>query len=134
MSEWSHLPNAHHIDRVIETLKKHPQVWRVTRNASVESARVAAYNAAYDAGRIETWTAALNTPGWASASHLAAWDAGSGSLLALVAYDDCDQYLSMTSKQLRVWALLSERPAAVLLLPVVIAFERIRKLEELENV
>ena len=129
MSAWSDLPNAYHIDRVLASLKEHTRVWRVTRNASVERARVAAYNAAYDAGRIEAWTAALNAPEWASTSHVAAWDAGSGSLLALVAYDDCDQYLSMTSKQLRTWAILTEQPAAMLLLPAVIAFERIKKLE-----
>jgi hypothetical protein len=35
----------------------------------------------------------------------------------------------MSSEQLRAWALLSENPAAVLLLPAVAAFERIAELE-----
>jgi hypothetical protein len=35
----------------------------------------------------------------------------------------------MASDQLHVWAILSETPAAVLLLPAVIAFERINELE-----
>jgi hypothetical protein len=48
---------------------------------------------------------------------------------ALIAYDDASKYLEMASDQLHVWAILSETPAAVLLLPAVIAFERIRELE-----
>jgi len=35
----------------------------------------------------------------------------------------------MTSDQLRVWAILSEKPAAILLLPAVTAFEKISELE-----
>ena len=41
-----------------------------------------------------------------------------GIISALIAYDDCDQYLSMTYDELRVWALLSGTPQAVLLLPM----------------
>jgi hypothetical protein len=48
---------------------------------------------------------------------------------ALIAYDDASKYLDMPVEQLRVWAILSEEPAAVLLLPAVIAFERINELE-----
>jgi hypothetical protein len=48
---------------------------------------------------------------------------------ALIAYDDASKYLDMSVDQLRVWAILSEEPAAILLLPAVIAFERIRELE-----
>jgi hypothetical protein len=35
----------------------------------------------------------------------------------------------MTSEELQVWARLSENPAAVLLLPAVVVFERIAELE-----
>jgi hypothetical protein len=38
----------------------------------------------------------------------------------------------MPSDKLRVWAILSEDPAAVLLLPAVIAFEKIAKKEKQE--
>jgi hypothetical protein len=68
------------------------------------------------------------------AAQDAAWDvarsAAFEAILALFAYDDCEQYLSMTSEQLRMWATLTEQPAAVLLLPAVIAFEQIKKMEE----
>jgi hypothetical protein len=35
----------------------------------------------------------------------------------------------MPSDQLKAWAILSENPAAILLLPVVIAYERISEWE-----
>jgi len=35
----------------------------------------------------------------------------------------------MTSDQLKMWAILSEEPAAILLLPAVTAFEKIKELE-----
>jgi hypothetical protein len=119
MSAWSHLPNVAHIDRVLATLTEHPEIWAEARDAArdvawceaYDAAWNAAYNAAYDAGRIEDY------------------DVASSVILSLIAYDDCEQYLSMTSEELRVWSLLSNNPAAILLLPAVIAFERIKKLE-----
>jgi hypothetical protein len=48
---------------------------------------------------------------------------------ALIAFDDASKYLEVASDQLRVWTILSEEPAAILLLPAVIAFERINELE-----
>lgn len=38
------------------------------------------------------------------------------TLLALVAYDDCDGYLQMSYDELQIWAELSGQPQAVLLL------------------
>jgi hypothetical protein len=63
------------------------------------------------------------------AARSAAWSVAYDAILALFVYDDCDQYLSMTSEELQVWALVTEHPAAVLLLPAVIVFERIKELE-----
>jgi hypothetical protein len=48
---------------------------------------------------------------------------------ALITYDDASKYLDMPIDELRVWAILSETPAAILLIPAVIAFERINELE-----
>jgi hypothetical protein len=47
--------------------------------------------------------------------------------LALIAYDDAGQFLSMSSERLRIWKELSEHPAATLLLPAVVAMERIQQ-------
>ena len=47
-----------------------------------------------------------------------------GALLALVAYDDASKYLDLSSEKLKMIIALSEHPAAILLLPAVIAFEK----------
>ena len=141
---WSQLPNAHLIDWVIESLKNNPYMWRhewaanwaaalnaarnSARNATWNEARNAAYDAAYNAALNAAYDAAWNAA-W-NAIQDASWDVTYGaarnaayyvanvSILALVAYDDCDAYLNMSYDQLLVYALLSERPQAILLLPM----------------
>jgi hypothetical protein len=151
MSEWSHLSNAVHIDRVLASLTEHPEIWgaawSAARSAAYGAARDKAYgaarSAAYGAARDEAygaaWSAARDAVRGAAwnAAQDAAWNAAQGvsyyaaqsAILALIAYDDCDQYLNMSSEELKVWAYLSEHPAAILLLPAVVAFEQIRELE-----
>ena len=107
MSEWSHLPNAAHIDRVITSLKSHPHIWYAAWDEAWGAARGAARDAVLDATR----------------------GAAREVILALVAYDNSAKYLNMTVDQLNMWAILSEDPAAILLLPAVIALERISELE-----
>ena len=79
---WSHLPNAHHIDWVLASLKENPELWDAARDA----------------------------------------------ISALVAYDDCDQFLNMPYEKLKVWTVLSEDPRAVLLLPMVYVKEKLANL------
>jgi hypothetical protein len=138
MSAWDHLPNAKHIDWVIASLKKHPDLWSGGRDAAWDAAWCESCDAAYDAPCKATRDAALD------AAYNAAWDdtrdmiwdaawvealaAAQGVILALIACDDCDQYLSMTSEELRLWATLSEHPAAILLLPVVLIREKMAEL------
>ncbi len=131
MNAWSHLPNVHHIDRVLESVKSHPEIW----DTAVDTAWSAAHGAALDAAHI----AALDASRIAAldASKVAAWNTSWGAAkiatmdatAALIAFDDASKYLDMPVDQLRVWAILSEDPAAVLLLPAVVAFERINELE-----
>ena len=124
MKTWSHLPNAHLIDWVLSSVKENPDIWVMARHAAYIAIRNAAWDAARDEARNAAWDAARDEArGMARnaardeargmARH-AAWDA----ILALIAYDDCDQYLDMTYDQLLTYALLSEKPAAVLLLPL----------------
>ena len=130
MSVWSHLPNAYHIDRIIESVKSHPEIWEAAwngaRGAASNAALSASWGAARSAARGTARDAAMNAA--SDAAWGAAWGAARGAA-ALIAYDDASKYLDMPSDQLRVWAILSETPAAVLLLPAVIAFERINELE-----
>jgi len=134
---WSHLPNAAHIDRVIASVKTHPDVWNAAYDEACDAAfdvsRVAASAAAHGAvssARGAVWDAARDA---ALGDHRdalrAAYYAARGAILALIAYDDAVKYLNMTIDQLKMWAILSEDPAAILLLPTVIAFEKISELE-----
>ena len=116
---WSHLPNAVHIDRVLASVKAHPEEWRAAGNAAWS----AAWSAAWNAARSAAWNAAWHAVGDA------ALDAAWGAMAALIAWDDCSQYLDMPSDKLRVWTILSEDPACLLLLPAVMAFEQIEELE-----
>ena len=99
--------------------------WRAakgaTRAVDRDAARSAARSAAWDVDRDAAWES--------QAASDAAWYATRGVTLALIAYDDCADLLDMPSEQLKTWALLTEKPAAVLLLSAVIVRERIRELE-----
>ena len=123
MNAWSHLPNAVHIDRVLESSKSHPEVWDAAYDAACDAAYDAACDAAYDADQ----DAARDAAWYAACDAARNW--APDTILALVAYDDAAKYLDMPSDQLRVWGILSEDPAAVLLLPAVIAYEKINELE-----
>ena len=112
MKLWSHLPNAPLIDWVLESLRTDPKNWDAALDAARAVTRAVTRDAAWDAAWDATWDAAR-----AAARH-ATWDATWDVILALVAYDDCDEYLSMSYEQLLAWAQLSERPQAVLLLPL----------------
>jgi hypothetical protein len=124
---WSHLPNAVHIDRVLASVKAHPDVWGAARNAARFAAWADARDAAWYAARYAARSAALNAARYAAlnAARYAAWLA----IAALIAWDDSAQYLSMTSDQLKMWYHLTERPACLLLLPAVRAFEQINEME-----
>ena len=111
---WSELPNARHIDWLIASVKANPEKWSRAEDAIL--------NATHDAGWIAIRIAArdaINNAIRRSALD-ATWAMGQASaydvILALIAYDDCDQYLSMSYEQLLTYAVLSERPQAVLLL------------------
>ena len=134
---WSHLPNAHHIDWVLASLKENPELWDAARDAAwdeawdtaraeaMSAARDAVWDAARDAAWAEAWSEAWDTSSGAArdAPRAAARDA----ISALVAYDDCDQFLNMPYEKLKVWTVLSEDPSAILLLPMVYVRERLNE-------
>lgn len=125
---WNHLPNAVHIDRIIASVKAPPEAWDQASDAAGSSA---AWDAAWD----RAWYAAGS-----SEARVAAWwealtvtrDATSGAIgaiVALIAWDHSAKFLDMTADELKVWWVLSEDPACILLLPAVKAFEKIEQLE-----
>ena len=136
---WSHLPNAMHIDRVLASVKAHPKnwyaawdaAWSAAGNAARRAAGNAARDAALDAVYAAVYAAALDAALSAArdVARYVARHAAWGAMAALIAWDDCSQYLDMPSDQLKMWYHLTERPACLLLLPAVIAFEKINELE-----
>ena len=137
MNAWNHLPNAHHIDRVLESAKSHLEIWSTPWDAvrNRDAAHNEAWYAATDAAREEAWYAATDAA-WDVARNadrgvatVAARGAMYDAVKALIAYDDASKYLDMPVDQLRIWAIISETPAAILLIPALVAFERINESE-----
>jgi len=134
MTDWSHLPNAAHIDRILDSLKANPNIWadawNVTDNAARYTAWNTAWNAAWEAARNTAWNAAweaARNAAWEAARN-AAWEAARAATLALIAYDDSTKYLDMSLDQLQMLYALTDHPAALLLQPLVLAFSMEREL------
>jgi len=106
-TEWSHLPNAAHIDAVLASVKANPDEW----SAALDAARGAARGATWHAARGAAWSAAL------------------GAVIALVAYDDCAHMLDSEPDDLRILSKLGSN-AATLMIPASIAFKSIREKQE----
>ena len=125
---WAHLPNAKHIDRILADLIANPDKWSTSWNAE----RYAAWEGAWDAAnntitsniRKDVWDA------WNAARAVAlgaAWDAALdalyGSILALIAYDDCAYLLDEKPEDVLMLGLLGNN-AAILLYPAYIALQK----------
>ena len=133
MNAWDNLPNATLVDQVLAELRANPKAFA----ADWSEANAAAWSAARDAADTAwgvAWAAARDAA--RDAANDAAWDAARGAawcaawdaISAFIAYDDSPKYLEMTYEELRVWAVLSEDPAAVLLVPYVLVREQIKEL------
>jgi len=154
MTAWSHLPNAVLIDRVLADLityhsqfgaegleshyESHCDSWYTAWCVAFDAASDASCDTARDAVLDAVWQTIGDTADgltWNAAreetTHVIREIAGN-AMTALVVYDDADQYLNMTSDQLRFWAVLSHEPAAVLLQPYVRARELIAQLHSQE--
>ena len=126
MNAWSKLPNAKHIDWVLASLKSNIDTWKQAWEQAYSQAYKQALDQAYDQARKQAW----------DQTRYEIWDQAYDQaydqtfrqtrdvLLALIAYDDCDQYLCMTYNELKTWALVSEKPQAILLLPMVYVKEK----------
>ena len=136
---WAHLPNAKHIDWVLASLKANPKKWAasmirttaawnafdaargvargVARDAVYTAACDAAYDAACDAVWYEAWDAAID----------AAWNAAWGTIVALIAYDDCAYMIESEVGELKIIAAFGD-PRAILLLPACIVFNETKEL------
>jgi len=128
MNQWSHLPNAKHIDRILESLKTNPDKWASVwkHNVAMEAAMGAAWDAtraaAYDAAwRMAAWDAARDAAmdaamdaAW-NAARNAARGAAQDAIIALIAYDECAYMLDSDLGELRMLAKLGDLRAILLL-------------------
>ena len=112
MNAWSNLPNAKHIDWVLASLKSNIDIWNQANDQASDQAR--------DQARYQAWNQAYEQ----TYARYQTYDQVGGVLLALVAYDDCDQYLRMSYSELKTWALVSENSQAILLLSMVYVKEQ----------
>lgn len=121
-TEWSHLPNAVHIDRIIASAKAHPEVWAAWwaegDGARTAAAWAAAWAAAEYAARDQVWDRARDQARFAAGY----------AVIALIAWDHSAKFLDMAPDELKMWCALSEDSACILLLPAVVAFEKIKEL------
>ena len=132
---WSHLPNAHHIDWVLKSVKENSKLWDTARDDFFEASKMkvshsAVWNIAMASFRDTVWHEAQSAtwvatrrPGAKRKVQSVAWNA----IMVLIAYDDCDHFLTMSYEQLKVWATLSEDPRAILLLPMVYVKEKLNE-------
>lgn len=132
MSAWSNLPNAEHIDRVLQSANQYPDIWREIWFTARSSIPDTTWNVAWS----EVWLAMISAGRTQIVNYVCNNDhemlskgLARSSLLALITYDDCGQYLDMSSEQLHAWAILTEQSAIWLLLPAALVFERIAELE-----
>ncbi len=122
MTAWSHLPNAKHIDFILESLKAHTDIWATTHLQPLDPLL-------RQPARIEVWNMVCfeNQEPYNEAYDVA-WPSARDAILALIAYDDCAYMLDMDYEELKTYALLSENPAAILMLPAVKALQLIKNI------
>jgi len=113
---WADLPNAKHIDRILDDLKKNPDNWSdargAARNATKNDARYAAWNAAWNAASDAARNDARNAA-WYAARADARADARD-AISALIAYDDCAYLLDEKPEHVQMLALLGNEKALLL--------------------
>lgn len=126
-TDWNHLPNAIHIERVLDTLAVNNSEFFAAWNQKWQRApvRIAASSDAWDTtwinGRHPVYEGLVQAS--LDATMLMRWDHQSDAIMnvrdtisALITYDHAGQFMDMPYSELRTWAALSEDPAAILML------------------
>lgn len=135
MNVWDNLSNAAHIDWVLDSVKQYPHIWKkiwewhANDDFSGELSDTR-YNAKEDAN-IDCSFAKRNSFMYAILSATRVYifpTAAKDAVLCLVTYDHAAQYIGMKYDELLTWTHLSNDPAAILLLPTVLAREIIEGL------
>ena len=117
MSEWSHLANAKHIDRIIVHVKANPETWYAAAWYAALAWQIKAKIAARAAAK-KGDTPAAGAAWYAAGCQVVAYD----TILALVAWDYAGGLMDLPAEQVKVLALLGDR-AALLMYPAIAAME-----------
>jgi hypothetical protein len=128
IAAWSHLPNAAHIDQVLNDHRVHSVKFadarqHVTRDTSKDTVWWAAWDAASDLGRNTAWDAASDIVIDSGSSNAVSWDAwfsATDAVLALLAYDCAGEYLDISAAQALVWGEIRCDDSYLLLKPYLI--------------
>ena len=132
--EWSHLPNAAHIDWVLDTLEKDSEMWGIARGAAGAAARAdaraaaradaraAARGATWDAARAAVWDAV-----WAAArgatwddAWRAGWSAVWDAVAALIAWGISGELLDKSVEEVTELAKAGDYDAVLMLSAVIV--------------
>ena len=144
---WAHLPNAAHIDRVLEAAKANHYLWDIVMTTDRHCARDTTRDFVYKQGRVwlceAVWDTMwdinreahnatcidLSSAVWLArqqGSSAAAWEVARDTILALVAYDDCAYMLDSDPGELAILAKFGD-PRALLLLPACEDFHALKE-------
>lgn len=142
MDAWSNLPSAYHINWVLKSVTKNPQLWAKAWNDCPSKGRNIAYDTVLKAcawswsqrcgAKDMAWHAVKKTA-WNATAHAlenkalphTVHSAAGYAIATLVTYDNCDQYIDMGYEKLSVYYTLSEKPQVLLLLPMVYVREKL---------
>ena len=126
-SAWAHLPNAVHIDRVLESARAHLDHWTESwvmvhgfeRGAVCTVEWSKAWSTVQDAGRSAEWWE-VRAEVWAVRTEWAtawreAYETLQDALLALIAFDDCGYMLDSDPGELAIIAKFGNTKAVLLL-------------------
>lgn len=134
MSEWSHLPNARHIDRIFKDVKGRPQVWQRIRLDTAILFGADARNKAWDAAWRHPAGGVGDTLAWRwigpwneirnrsrDSKWSPAYEAASDPVLALCRWDEAGDLVELPPSALRL-LISCDNPSALLMYSASLAF------------
>ena len=125
-TDWAHLPNAVHIDRVLASVKANPEQWLQVRfdenntawlAYSAQRRRLELYDTLNEQGRRSSWVAARDAVQVSAQGEIGTqkWLEVRNAILALIAYDDCAYMLDSDPGELAILAKFDDHRAILLL-------------------
>ena len=122
-TKWAHLPNAVHIDRILASVKSHPDIWINSWNIKEPPEYKAAWNTALD---VSLYQKSIRDAVWNEMWYRTR-DEAYCAILCLIAYDECAHMIDSCVGELRILAAFGDQKA-ILMLPACIALNAIKEI------